>query len=126
MDSDTARWPFCSPRAARPACTGSKRLCRRPGFLTAPAFARSPTRRPQMSNTVVTIDSLHERVDAIFHKAGLNAIQANAIARVIVAAERDACKSHGVYRIEGALRTIKAAKVNPHAVPELLPQDAPA
>ena len=79
-----------------------------------------------MSNTVITIDTLHERVDAIFRKAGLNAIQASAITRVIVAAERDACKSHGVYRIEGALRTIKAGKVKPEAVPELLPQDAPA
>lgn len=79
-----------------------------------------------MTNTTITIDALHERVDAIFRKAGLNPIQAGAITRVIVAAERDACKSHGVYRIEGALRTIKAAKVNPNAVPELLPQGAPA
>jgi LDH2 family malate/lactate/ureidoglycolate dehydrogenase len=79
-----------------------------------------------MSNTILTVDALHERVDAIFRKAGLNATQAGSIARVIVAAERDACKSHGVYRIEGALRTIKAGKVKPDAVPELLPQDAPA
>ncbi|RVB22500.1 oxidoreductase, partial [Mesorhizobium sp. M7A.F.Ca.CA.004.05.1.1] len=79
-----------------------------------------------MTNTTITTDALHERVDAIFRKAGLNPIQASAITRVIVAAERDACKSHGIYRIEGALRTIKAGKVSPHAVPELLPQDAPA
>ncbi|MET3580331.1 LDH2 family malate/lactate/ureidoglycolate dehydrogenase [Mesorhizobium robiniae] len=79
-----------------------------------------------MNNTVLTINALHERVDAIFRKAGLNPIQASSIARVIVAAERDACKSHGVYRIEGALRTIKAGKVKPDAVPKLLPQDAPA
>lgn len=78
-----------------------------------------------MSNTVVTIDTLYERVDAIFRKVGLNAIQASAITRVIVAAERDACKSHGIYRIEGALRTIMAGKVKPDAVPELLAQDAP-
>ncbi|QND60524.1 Ldh family oxidoreductase [Mesorhizobium huakuii] len=79
-----------------------------------------------MTNTAITVDALHERVDAIFRKAGLNPIQAGAITRVIVAAERDACKSHGVYRIEGALRTIKAGKVEPNALPELLPQDAPA
>ncbi len=66
-----------------------------------------------------TIKALHERIEAIFRKAGLNATQAGAITRVIVAAERDACKSHGVYRIEGALRTIKAGKVRPDAVPEL-------
>ncbi|MEC6999200.1 Ldh family oxidoreductase [Brucella abortus] len=58
-------------------------------------------------------------VEEIFRKAGLNAIQAGAVARVIVAGERDHCKSHGIYRIEGALRTVKAGKVKPDAVPEL-------
>lgn len=70
-------------------------------------------------STTFTIATLHQRVEAIFLKAGLNAVQAGAIARVIVAGERDACKSHGVYRIEGALRTVKAGKVKPDAVPEL-------
>ncbi|MCJ8517488.1 LDH2 family malate/lactate/ureidoglycolate dehydrogenase [Pseudorhizobium tarimense] len=67
----------------------------------------------------LTIAALHERVDAIFLKAGLNALQASALARVIVAGERDACKSHGIYRIEGALRTVKAGKVKPDAIPSL-------
>ena len=70
--------------------------------------------------TTLTITALQERVEAIFRKAGLNAVQAGAVARVIVAGERDACKSHGIYRIEGALRTVKAGKVKPDAVPELL------
>ncbi|AHG48541.1 oxidoreductase (plasmid) [Rhizobium leguminosarum bv. trifolii CB782] len=72
-----------------------------------------------MTKTTLTIADLHGRVEAIFRKAGLNAVQAGALARVIVAGERDACKSHGIYRIEGALRTVKAAKVKPEAVPEL-------
>lgn len=67
----------------------------------------------------LTIADLTARVEAIFAKAGLNALQAGALARVIVAGERDACKSHGIYRIEGALRTVKAGKVRPDAVPEL-------
>ena len=69
--------------------------------------------------TTLTIAALHERVEAIFLKAGLNGVQAGALARVIVAGERDACKSHGIYRIEGALRTVKAGKVKPDAVPVL-------
>lgn len=69
--------------------------------------------------STLTIADLHTRVEAIFRKAGLNDVQAGALARVIVAGERDACKSHGIYRIEGALRTVKAGKVNPDAVPEL-------
>ncbi len=77
-------------------------------------------------NTTLTVQALQERVDAIFRKAGLNGIQAGALARVIVAGERDACKSHGIYRIEGALRTVKAGKVKPDAVPELLLKEGSA
>ncbi|WEX85821.1 Ldh family oxidoreductase [Sinorhizobium garamanticum] len=69
--------------------------------------------------TTLSISALYERVEAIFRKVGLNSVQAGALARVIVAGERDACKSHGIYRIEGALRTVKAGKVQPDAVPDL-------
>lgn len=80
-----------------------------------------------MSETkTLTIAALFERVEAIFLKAGLNAVQAGALARVIVAGERDACKSHGIYRIEGALRTVKAGKVKPDAVPVLEAQEGSA
>ncbi|MBB3526461.1 MULTISPECIES: Ldh family oxidoreductase [Rhizobium] len=72
-----------------------------------------------MTMTTLTIVDLHSRIEAIFRKAGLNTLQAGALARVIVAGERDACKSHGIYRIEGALRTVKSGKVKPDAVPEL-------
>ncbi|MFC4626241.1 Ldh family oxidoreductase [Daeguia caeni] len=73
-----------------------------------------------------TVATLQERVEAIFKKAGLNKVQAGALARVLAAGERDHCKSHGVYRIEGALRTVKAGKVNPTAIPELVEQEASA
>ncbi len=79
-----------------------------------------------MMSTTLTIEALQQRVATIFRKSGLNAVQAGALSRVIVAGERDACKSHGIYRIEGALRTVKAGKVNPHAVPELMVQEASA
>ena len=75
-----------------------------------------------MTEIVLTIAQLRERVEAIFRRAGLSALQGASIAGVVVAGERDACKSHGVYRIEGLLRTIKAGKVRPDAEPELLPQ----
>lgn len=79
-----------------------------------------------MTDTTIAIATLHQRVEDIFRKAGLNSIQAGALARVIVAGERDACKSHGIYRIEGALRTVKAGKVNPDAVPVLDPNEGSA
>lgn len=67
----------------------------------------------------LTIAELTGLVTAIFTAAGLTAAQAETMAGVIVAGERDGCKSHGVYRIEGCLRTVKAGKVQPGAVPEL-------
>ena len=80
----------------------------------------------ETETTILTVAELGRRVEAILRGAGLNAVQAGAVARVIVAGERDACKSHGIYRIEGVLRTVKAGKVDPQAVPELLAQEAPA
>ncbi len=67
----------------------------------------------------LTSSALFQKVEAIFRGAGLSAMQAGPVAKVIVAGERDACKSHGIYRIEGCLRTLKQGKVNPVAVPEL-------
>lgn len=77
-------------------------------------------------NTTLTPHALYQRVEAILLKAGLNAHQSRALSKVITAGERDACKSHGIYRIEGALRTVKAGKVRPDAIPELLPADGTA
>ena len=76
--------------------------------------------------TTLSIEALDARVRSILGRAGLNPVQAGALARVIVAGERDACKSHGIYRIEGALRTVKAGKVNPLAEPRLVPDQAAA
>ncbi|WP_292898389.1 Ldh family oxidoreductase [Nitratireductor sp.] len=72
-----------------------------------------------MTETTLAIDELTQLVETILLKGGLSPLHANALTRVIVAGERDACKSHGVYRIEGCLRTIKAGKVVPDAEPEL-------
>ncbi|AXC48623.1 Ldh family oxidoreductase [Paracoccus suum] len=68
----------------------------------------------------LTIPALTAKIEAIFQRARFSAAQAAAIAPVIAAGERDACKSHGVYRIEGCLRSLKIGKVNPGAVPEVI------
>lgn len=67
----------------------------------------------------MSVDALASLVEKIFVRAGVDAVQAAPIARVVVAGERDACKSHGIYRIAGCLATVKAGKVTPAAVPEL-------
>lgn len=68
---------------------------------------------------VITVDDLFKLVTQIFRNAGFNEANADAVSRTIVAAERDGCKSHGVYRIEGCLRTLKSGKVIADATPEL-------
>jgi delta1-piperideine-2-carboxylate reductase len=62
-------------------------------------------------------------VRGIFESHGLAPHAAAAMARVIAAAERDNCKSHGLHRVEQCLQVLKAGKVSPDAVPVL--DDAP-
>ncbi|MDK8871251.1 Ldh family oxidoreductase [Paracoccus sp. SSJ] len=69
----------------------------------------------------LTFEALRQRIERIFRQAGMNAVQAASLSRVIAAGERDGCKSHGIYRIEGVLRTLKAGKVKGTAEPELDP-----
>lgn len=73
----------------------------------------------------IAIGDLHRRVAGIFAGAGIRHETAQAMARVIVAGERDHCKSHGIYRIEGCLRVAKAGKVVVDAVPELADATGP-
>lgn len=75
--------------------------------------------------TTITIDELERRVGRLFIKCGVRSEAAGALARVIAAGERDNCKSHGIYRIEGCLRVLKAGKVEPNAVPEILAGEGP-
>jgi LDH2 family malate/lactate/ureidoglycolate dehydrogenase len=65
------------------------------------------------------VAELHRLVEAILARVGFSDLQAGALARAIVAGERDACKSHGVYRIEGVLRTVKSGKADARAEPAL-------
>lgn len=74
---------------------------------------------PVSEPAILGVQSLLGLVEEILGKSGMTR-QAASVARVIVAGERDACKSHGIYRIEGCLRTLKAGKVSPDAEPRLI------
>ncbi|MFT4015244.1 MAG: Ldh family oxidoreductase [Paracoccus sp. (in: a-proteobacteria)] len=71
----------------------------------------------------LTFDGLQQRIRQIFLRVGMAEVQAEPLARIIAAGERDGCKSHGVYRVEGVLRTLKAGKVRGDAVPRLVSQE---
>ncbi|MFT4152117.1 MAG: Ldh family oxidoreductase [Paracoccaceae bacterium] len=79
-----------------------------------------------MTEAVLKYEELTALVGEIFRKAGMGASQAAAMAGVIAAGERDGAKSHGIYRIEGCLRTLKAGNAVADAVPMLEPDDGSA
>ncbi|MFD2174980.1 Ldh family oxidoreductase [Rhodobacter lacus] len=68
---------------------------------------------------MISYAALLARVETIFTTVGVLPAAAKAVAKVIVAGERDHCKSHGIYRLEGCLRVLAAGKVNPEALPEI-------
>ncbi|HET9067855.1 MAG TPA: Ldh family oxidoreductase [Amaricoccus sp.] len=81
-----------------------------------------------MAEATVTLSfaALADRVRAVLEAAGFAAVQAAALARVVVAAERDGARSHGLYRLEGMLASARAGVVDPRAEPVLLPDDGTA
>lgn len=76
--------------------------------------------------TTISLQDLDARITAILRRAGMNPTQSEALARTIGAGERDGCKSHGIYRIEGVLRTLKAGKVDGQAEPVMAADDGKA
>ncbi len=53
----------------------------------------------------------------ILSAAGFSAGHAEAITNSVVAAQRDECHSHGLYRLLGCVRTLRQGKASPDAVP---------
>lgn len=67
----------------------------------------------------LSVAALEAQIEAIFLRTGMTQTQAGPIARVIASGERDGCKSHGVFRVEGVLKTLKVGKVRGDAEPVL-------
>ena len=76
--------------------------------------------------TTIAFEDLQARITAILRRAGMNDTQSEALAGIIAAGERDGCKSHGIYRLAGVLRTLKAGKVRGDARPVLAEDDGGA
>lgn len=72
--------------------------------------------------SVAEVDAL---LQAVFLKAGFTPAHAGAIARTVMAGERDGCTSHGVYRVDLCLRTLRAGKVSPDFVPAVKTDGGP-
>jgi len=68
---------------------------------------------------VLSLDELHALACEVLTRHGASQAHADAIARVIVAGQRDECQSHGIYRLIGCVHTIKSGKADPRAEPTL-------
>lgn len=73
----------------------------------------------------VPLDELMALCLRALHALGLNAAHAQAVARVIVAGQRDACQSHGVYRLLSCADAVRAGKVQVAAQPVLTATGGP-
>lgn len=73
----------------------------------------------------LSLDEVHELAEAILRRHGFAEAHVRAVADAVVAGERDACASHGLWRLLGCIDTLRAGKVVPDAEPEVIDQ-APA
>ncbi|NIR30009.1 MAG: Ldh family oxidoreductase [Gammaproteobacteria bacterium] len=67
----------------------------------------------------MTLDQVHATARDICIAHGYSRDHATAIADTVTAAERDECKSHGLFRIPFYIRALREAPVSPDAVPSV-------
>lgn len=73
-----------------------------------------------MSDLVtMSLDDVHGLTTRILLGHGASEDQTRAIADTVTNAERDDCKSHGLFRVPGYVKSIVSGKVDAKAVPEL-------
>jgi len=65
----------------------------------------------------LTLAELHSLAGRALKAGGISHLQADAIADVVTAAERDECRSHGLHRIPGYVATARSGAVDPQAIP---------
>lgn len=71
------------------------------------------------ADVMLPIDEAQALAERLLTRQGFDQAHAAAIARTVVAGQRDECFSHGLYRLLGCVKTLKAGKVSPSARPEL-------
>ena len=67
----------------------------------------------------LTLEQTHALACTALVAQGISQAQAGAIADTITAAERDECKSHGLFRIPFYVKALQNPNINPQAEPEI-------
>lgn len=57
---------------------------------------------------------------AVLEKHGFSRDHASALTHTMLSGERDGCATHGIYRLLVCIHTLKAGKVNPQAMPQII------
>lgn len=65
----------------------------------------------------LTLDEVHDLATRALLVNGCDAANAGAVADNITGAERDGCKSHGLFRIPGYVKSLRNGKINGRAAP---------
>ena len=72
-----------------------------------------------MTDVRLSLEEVHALTIDIFTGHGVSEAQAHALADVVTAAERDNCKSHGLFRGPGYMASVKSGKMNKTANPKV-------
>jgi LDH2 family malate/lactate/ureidoglycolate dehydrogenase len=70
----------------------------------------------------LSLSQAYELAESILLHNGFDAEHARAVANTVVAGERDGCRSHGLYRVLGCVRTLQQGKVVGDATPRVIDQ----
>ena len=72
-----------------------------------------------MADVVLSLEYLHALAVDVLTSNGLDISHAEALAKVLVAGQRDECQSHGVWRLLGCVKTLRTGKLNGSAEPRV-------
>jgi delta1-piperideine-2-carboxylate reductase len=70
----------------------------------------------------LTLEQAEQLAQAILRRHGFSEAYVRAIGATVLAGERDGCASHGLWRLLGIIKTLKAGKVEPRAEPQVIDQ----
>ncbi|SAK48316.1 malate/L-lactate dehydrogenase [Caballeronia pedi] len=71
-------------------------------------------------HVLLSLDDAFELSLSVLLRNGMNERHATAVAKSVVAGQRDECHSHGMYRLLVCVRGLRSGKVNGEAEPEVL------
>jgi delta1-piperideine-2-carboxylate reductase len=72
-----------------------------------------------LSNISMELKEIADLASRVFRSNGCDEANASALVRTVVAAERDMCLSHGLFRVPGYVASLRSGKVNGHASPHI-------